>query len=165
MSVHSIKTVQQIPASLEKTWDFFSKPDNLKAITPAHLGFTILSHHHGSTMYPGQIIEYKIRPLLGIPIYWMTEITHVEEKKFFVDEQRYGPYSMWHHQHHFSEIAGGIEMTDIVHYKVPLGSLGDVANSVLVKNELKKIFSFRYKKTEEVFGKWTGEPHPVLLFY
>src|SRR6185295_20044887 len=102
-------------------------------------------------MYPGQIIEYKVKPVLGIPLYWMTEITHVEDKKHFIDEQRYGPYSLWHHQHHFKEIEGGVEMTDIVHYKLPLWFLGDIANTMLIKNQLKKIFDYRYKKITELF--------------
>lgn len=119
MSVYSIKTVQKIPLSLEKAWQFFSKPDNLQIITPAKMGFTIRSRHHGTTMYAGQILEYTVRPLLNISLYWMTEITHVEQHRYFVDEQRFGPYSMWHHQHHFVAVEGGVEMTDIVHYKIP----------------------------------------------
>ncbi|MEJ7766855.1 MAG: SRPBCC family protein [Chitinophagaceae bacterium] len=156
MAVYSIKTVQKIPATLEKAWLFFSRPNNLQAITPSHLGFKILSRHHGDTMYTGQIIEYKIKPVLGIPVYWMTEITHVDNQRFFVDEQRYGPYSMWHHQHHFKEIDGGVEMTDIVHYKIPFSFLGAIANSLFVRKQLEEIFSFRFKKTEEIFGKWPG---------
>ena len=135
--VYSFKTVQTIPISLEKAWDYFSRPDNLKDITPAEMGFIIKSKHHGETMYQGQIIEYTVKPVLGIPIYWMTEITHVEEGKYFVDEQRYGPYSMWHHQHHFKEVQSGVEMTDIVHYKIPFWFLGDIANTLFVKNNCK----------------------------
>ena len=115
--VYSLKTVQQIPIDLETAWSFFSRPDNLKDITPAEMGFNIISKYHGEKMYAGQFIEYKVSPVLNIPLYWMTEITHVEDKKYFVDEQRFGPYSLWHHQHHFAAITGGVEMTDIVHYK------------------------------------------------
>lgn len=147
MATYSLKTVQKIPATLEKAWDFFSSPGNLAAITPGHLGFKVRSLYHGKEMYPGQIIEYTIKPVLGISMYWMTEITHVAPQKRFVDEQRYGPYRLWHHQHHFREIEGGVEMTDIVHYKLPFSFLGDIANSLFVRNELKKIFSFRFKKT------------------
>ena len=103
-------------------------------------------------MYAGQVIEYQVSPVLGIPLYWMTEITHVEDRKYFVDEQRYGPYSMWHHQHHFKMIEGGVEMTDIVHYKLPLWFLGDMANSLFVKKQLQQIFDHRFKKVEELFG-------------
>jgi len=157
MAVHSIKTVQQIPASLPAVWAFFSNPGNLKDITPSHLRFNIISKHHGDRMYAGQIIEYKVSPVLGIPLYWMTEITHVSDNQYFADEQRYGPYSMWHHQHHFRQIAGGVEMTDIVHYKLPLWFLGDVANALFVRKQLKTIFDFRFQKTEAVFGKWREE--------
>ncbi len=150
--VYSIKTIQKIPISLEAAWDFFSSPANLKEITPANLGFNIVSQHHGNKMYAGQIIEYTVKPVLGIPLYWMTEITHVEDKKYFVDEQRYGPYSMWHHQHHFKAVEAGVEMTDIVHYKLPFWFFGDIANSLFVKNQLKNIFDFRYKIVEQRFG-------------
>ncbi|MEJ0104701.1 MAG: SRPBCC family protein [Bacteroidota bacterium] len=154
MPVYSIKTVQKIPISLEQAWDFFSSPANLQAITPAKMGFRIISKHHGEKMYAGQVIEYTVRPLLGIPLYWMTEITHVNDKKYFVDEQRFGPYSMWHHQHHFKEIAGGVEMTDIVHYKNPFRIFGGLVNSLFVKKQLKEIFAYRFDKIEELFGKW-----------
>ncbi|UEG50607.1 SRPBCC family protein [Ferruginibacter lapsinanis] len=150
--VYSIKTIQKIPISLDTAWDFFSSPDNLKKITPDNLGFEIISKHHGDKMYAGQIIEYTVRPVLGIPLYWMTEITQVDDKKFFIDEQRYGPYSLWHHQHHFKAIEGGVEMMDIVHYKLPLWFIGDIGNAILVKHQLKNIFDFRYKKVEELFG-------------
>lgn len=152
MAVYSLKRVQHIPVSLEKAWDFFSSPANLQTITPPGMGFRIISRHHGEKMYAGQLIEYKVSPYLGIPLYWMTEITHVEEKKFFVDEQRYGPYALWHHQHHFREITGGVEMTDIVHYKIPLWILGDLAHSLVVRKKLQSIFDHRYKKIEELFG-------------
>lgn len=152
--VYSLKTVQNLPISLNAAWDFFSSPANLKEITPSNLGFNIISKHHGEKMYPGQIIEYKVSPVLGIPLYWMTEITHVEDKKYFVDEQRFGPYSMWHHQHHFKAVEGGVEMTDIVHYKIPFWILGDIAHGLFVQNEVKKIFDHRFIAVEQRFGKW-----------
>lgn len=151
MAVHSLKKVQTIPVSLEKAWDFFSSPANLAAITPANMGFQIRSKYHGTRMYPGQIIEYTVKPLLGIPLYWMTEITHVEEGKFFVDEQRFGPYSLWHHQHHFREVPGGVEMTDIIHYKIPFWILGDLANALIVRRQLQQIFDYRYQKVLALF--------------
>lgn len=154
MAVYSIKTVQKIPVPLDKAWDFFSSPANLQAITPAKMGFTIISKHHGEKMYAGQIIEYTVKPVLGIPLYWMTEITQVKDKEHFIDEQRFGPYSLWHHQHHFKAIEGGVEMTDIIHYKNPLWLLGDIANALFIKKQLRDIFDFRYKKVEELFGKW-----------
>ena len=149
--VYSIKTIQQIPISLDEAWDFFSSPKNLKEITPGNLGLKVISTHHGEKVYPGQVIEYKVSPVLGIPLYWMTEITHVEDKRYFVDEQRFGPYSLWHHQHHFKSNATGVEMTDIVHYKLPGWFLGDIANSLFVKRQLKQIFDHRYKIVTERF--------------
>ncbi len=150
--VYSLKTVQHLPITLEQAWDFFSSPANLKEITPANLGFNIVSQHHGEKMYAGQIIEYTVKPVLGIPLYWMTEITHVEDKKYFVDEQRFGPYSMWHHQHHFKATANGVEMTDIVHYKLPFWFLGDIANMLFVNQQLKTIFDYRHNIVEKKFG-------------
>jgi ligand-binding SRPBCC domain-containing protein len=152
--VYSLKKIQQIPVSMEEAWDFFSKPDNLKEITPAKLGFEIISKHHGNRLYAGQIIEYRVRPVLGIPLYWMTEITHVQEQQYFIDEQRFGPYSLWHHQHHFKAVDGGIEMTDIVHYKLPLWIIGDFANLIMVKSQLEEIFDFRFEAVEIRFGKF-----------
>ncbi len=104
-------------------------------------------------------------PKIGFTVYWMTDITHVETHKYFVDEQRYGPYSMWHHQHHFIEIEGGVEMTDIVHYKLPFGFLGTLANSLLVQGQLNKIFSFRFEKTETLFGKWLAPQSNNIVFH
>jgi ligand-binding SRPBCC domain-containing protein len=154
MAVYSIKTVQKIPISIDKAWDFFSNPANLQIITPSSMGFRVISKHHSDKMYAGQIIEYKVKPLLNIPIYWMTEITQVADKKYFIDEQRFGPYALWHHQHHFKEINGGVEMTDIIHYKNPFWLLGDIVNALFVKKQLNGIFEYRFKKVEELFGKW-----------
>lgn len=161
--VYTLKTVQKIPVSLEQAWNFFSRPDNLKHITPANLGFQIISKHHGDEMYPGQVIEYTVRPLLGIPLYWMTEITHVHPNQYFIEEQRYGPYSLWHHQHHFNVIEGGVEMTDIVHYKLPLWVLGDVANTLFVQAQIKKIFTHRFMAVEKKFGEWKGQSNLMLF--
>jgi ligand-binding SRPBCC domain-containing protein len=154
--VYSFTVVQNIPTTLQLAWQFFSEPGNLKDITPTAMGFVVRSKHHEKTMYPGQIIEYTVKPLFGIPVYWMTEITHVVEEKFFVDEQRFGPYTLWHHQHHFKAIEGGVEMTDIVHYKIPYWFIGDIANAVFIRQQLKKIFDFRYSTIEEKFGTY---PH------
>lgn len=150
--VHLLTAVQRIPVSLDEAWRFFSSPANLAFLTPASLRFTVISKQHGDVMYPGQVIEYTVRPILGVPLYWMTEITHVADKKYFIDEQRFGPYSFWHHQHHFKEIDGGVEMTDIVHYKVPYGFVGGWANTLFVKRQLDHIFSFRKQAVEGKFG-------------
>ena len=149
--VYHLKTVQKIPVSLDKAWDFFSDPKNLQAITPGNLGFKIISKHDGDTMYAGQVIEYIVKPVMGMPLYWMTEITQVSDKKYFIDEQRFGPYSLWHHQHHFKEENGFVEMTDIIHYKLPFWFLGDIANWLFVRKQLKQIFQYRFKKVEELF--------------
>jgi ligand-binding SRPBCC domain-containing protein len=154
MSVYSFKAVQPIPLSLQEAWAFFSSPANLQKITPPNVHFTITSSLHGDSIYPGQIIEYKIRPFRIIEWYWMTEITHVEPNRYFADEQRYGPYSLWHHQHHFKEVPGGVEMTDIVHYKLPGGWLGELVAGRMVEKKLQEVFAFRFKTIERLFGKW-----------
>jgi ligand-binding SRPBCC domain-containing protein len=161
--VYSLKAIQKIPVDINTAWNFFSKPDNLKDITPDMLGFKVISKHHGDKIYAGQIIEYKVSPFAGIPLYWMTEISHVEDKKYFVDEQRYGPYSLWHHQHHFEIINDDVEMTDIVHYKIPFWFLGDIANAIVVRNKLKEIFEYRFKVVEEKFGKCSQQKCNILF--
>lgn len=107
-------------------------------------------------MYAGQIITYRVSPVLGIPLFWMTEITHVREGEYFVDEQRKGPYAMWHHQHFFKPIPGGVEMTDIVNYELPLGILGDIAHLLFVKKQVEGIFEYRVKALEDRFGRYQG---------
>ena len=152
MSVHQIKTKLKLQIDIATAWAYFSSPRNLKDITPAKMGFEILSNSDSEKMYPGQIITYNVKPILGIPLFWMTEITHVKDYEFFVDEQRFGPYTMWHHQHHFKKIEGGVEMTDIVHYKLPLGFLGDFAHWLFVRKELQGIFEYRTRVLKERFG-------------
>ena len=137
---------------MQEAWDFLSDPNNLKTITPDYMGFEIQSGADRA-MYPGQIIEYLVSPVLGIKTKWVTEITHVQNLEYFVDEQRFGPYSLWHHKHFIKKIEGGIEMEDIVHYKVPFGILGRVFHPILVKQKLKKIFEYRTKKLNELFGQ------------
>jgi len=161
--VYNIKAVQKIPVDIDTAWQFFSNPHNLEAITPADMSFNVINKNPGSSIYPGQIIEYKLKPLPGMRVYWMTEITHVSDKKFFVDEQRFGPYNLWHHQHHFTIIEGGVEMTDIVHYKIPYWFIGDIANRLFVRRQLQKIFSFRFKAVQDRFGKWPGQNEHVVL--
>lgn len=148
---YSFKQVQILPVTPAVAWQFFSDPANLARITPPDLGFRVISLYHGNHIYPGQLIEYKVSPVAGISLYWMTEITHVKELEYFVDEQRYGPYSLWHHQHHFREVHQGVEMTDIVHYRIPFSFLGDIANSLFVKRRLQHIFEYRRKITETIF--------------
>jgi len=155
--VHSLYSKQLLPASLEEVWDFFSDAGNLPVITPPHLNLKATNEVYGNSVYAGQVMTYTVKPLLGIPFAWMTEITHAETKKYFVDEQRKGPYKLWHHQHHFTCVEGGVEMIDIIHYRLPFGLFGNLAHSLMVKRELKKLFTYRYHKIIELFGKWEGE--------
>lgn len=152
MKLYSIKRTQFVPISLDEAWDFFSDPKNLKEITPDHMGFEITNDLEGRKMYAGQIITYKVSPLFGIKMNWVTEIKHVEYKKQFVDEQRYGPYAMWHHTHFFEAVDGGTKCTDLVYYKIPFGIFGRLANSLLVKKQLDGIFDYRTRKMKELFG-------------
>jgi ligand-binding SRPBCC domain-containing protein len=153
VKTYQLKYEQFIPISLEKAWDFFSSPLNLEKITPPEMDFVVTSDYSpGEKMYPGMIITYTVKPLFGIKLRWMTEITHVKDKEYFVDEQRFGPYALWHHQHHFKEVKGGVLMTDLVNYAIPYGFIGRIANGLIVKNKLRDVFEFRRKKVEEMFG-------------
>ena len=154
MAFYQLEQTQKIAASMDEVWAFISNPNNLKEITPKHMGFKVTSKQDCSVMYPGMIITYKVSPLLGIEMDWMTEITHVKEGEYFVDEQRIGPYAMWHHQHKIEAIEGGVLMTDIVTYQPPLGFLGAIANTLMIKKQLKQIFDFRTVAVENRFGKW-----------
>ncbi|MCX6351090.1 MAG: SRPBCC family protein [Bacteroidetes bacterium] len=153
--LYSIHKVQNIPATVAEVWDFISSPKNLKEITPPEMGLKITSEITFEKIHAGQIIAYTLTPIIGIKLKWVTEITQMQENKYFVDEQRFGPYSFWHHQHFIKPIEGGTEMLDIVHYKIPFGFMGDMANSILVKPQLKKVFDFRFKKIEEKFGSFS----------
>lgn len=155
MKIYTLHTKQNLPLSLEEAWNFLSDPKNLKVITPDYMGFKTLSGDDRS-MFPGQIIQYIVTPLLGIPMKWVTEITHVQDFNYFVDEQRFGPYSLWHHKHFLKEIPGGVEMEDIVDYKVPMGIIGQMVHPFLVAPKLKEIFDFRRKKLIELFGEYKG---------
>ena len=152
LKLYQIKTKQQLPIPVEKAWNFFSNPNNLKEITPKEMNFRIMSGADRS-IFSGQIIQYKVSPVFGISTKWVTEITHVKEKEYFVDEQRFGPYSLWHHKHFIKKIDGGIEMEDIVDYKIPFGFIGQIAHFLFVKNKLKQIFKYRENKLIELFGK------------
>ena len=148
MKIYQIKSKQILPITLDNSWNFFSDPRNLPKITPPWLNLKITSDLPDK-MYEGMIITYKVYPFLGIPSNWVTEITQVKEKNFFIDEQRFGPYKFWHHQHHFKQIDEGIEMEDIVTYALPLDPLSRPINSLIVENKVKGIFKFR----EEVLNK------------
>ena len=142
MKIYTKHTKQNLPITIDEAWEFLSSPYNLKTITPDYMGFEILSGAD-RPMFPGQIIQYIVTPVLGIKTKWVTEITHVQNKKYFVDEQRFGPYSLWHHKHFIKEIPGGVEMEDIIDYKVPMGILGELVHPFIVKPKLDEIFNYR----------------------
>ena len=152
-TVHHKHFEQLVPGTLEEIWAFFSRPENLGKITPPEMNFKIVTDITGVEMYPGMIIEYRVSPPPGIRMQWVTEITHVEPGRYFVDEQRKGPYAMWHHQHHFEQRGNTVLMTDILDYAVPLGPLGNLVNSIFVEREVENIFRYRVQRVEELFGK------------
>jgi ligand-binding SRPBCC domain-containing protein len=156
MAVHSIKSVQKIPASIERVWDFYSSHANLQMITPAHMKFKIISQNEQEKLHSGQVIEYKVHALFNIPMYWMAEIKNVTPPFYFMDEQRKGPYAAWQHQHFFEAIEGGTRMMDIVLYRMPTGFIGDLTNLLIVKRKLIDIFTFRFHQMEKLFGPWPG---------
>ena len=151
MKIYRLHSKQNLPISKQEAWAFLSDPNNLKVITPDYMGFHILSGAD-RPMFAGQIIQYIVTPVMGIKTKWVTEITHVVEGSYFVDEQRFGPYSLWHHKHFIKEIEGGVEMEDIIDYKLPFGWLGQLMHPLLVKPKLKEIFEYRTAKLEELFG-------------
>ena len=148
--MYQLKTKQFVKTDMATCWDFFSDPKNLSKITPQSMGF-IVRTELPDKMFEGLMIEYTVSPMLGIPMNWITEIKMVKNHSFFVDEQRKGPYRIWHHEHHFKEVEGGVEMTDIVSYELPLGFLGRLMHPILVKNKLKEIFDYRRQKVDELF--------------
>ncbi|MDG1333712.1 MAG: SRPBCC family protein [Crocinitomicaceae bacterium] len=152
MAFYQLHKTQKVNCSLDEIWDFISSPKNLKEITPDYMGFDVTSKDTPEKMYPGLIITYKVSPLLGIKTNWMTEITQVRDKQFFIDEQRVGPYKLWHHQHFVEEIEGGVLMRDIVTYQPPLGFLGAIMNTLVIKKKLAEIFDYRFKAVEERYG-------------
>lgn len=152
MKIYKLYRKQLIRRDVDFAWDFFSNPNNLSEITPKDMGFEVTSDLPRK-MYAGLIITYKVRPLLGIPVTWVTEITHVSEPKYFVDEQRFGPYRFWHHSHKFESVAEGTMMEDIVYYGLPFGIIGRIANWLFVRRRLEQIFDYRYDVLEKYFNK------------
>lgn len=144
---------QFVPLNIKEAWDFFSRPENLKKITPPYMGFDITSEVPESGMYPGMIITYKVKPLLNIPLNWMTEITHVKEPYYFVDNQKKGPFAIWHHQHHFREVPDGVVMKDIIYFAAPFGILGLPAEKLIIRKQVEGIFDYRYEVLEMMFNQ------------
>ena len=153
MKIYRLHTTQNLPISINEAWNFLSDPVNLKTITPDYMGFEILSGAE-KKMFPGQIIQYIVTPILGIPTKWVTEITHVKKGEYFVDEQRFGPYSLWHHKHFLKPIKNGVEMEDIIDYKIPFGLFGQIIHPIFVKPKLNEIFKYREIKLVELFGEY-----------
>ena len=151
MKIYTFHKKQLLPITVDEAWEFLSNPANLKIITPDSMSFNIIGGVD-RPMYAGQIIQYIVTPILGIKTTWVTEITHVVDKEYFVDEQRFGPYALWHHKHFIKPIEGGVEMEDIIDYKVPFGWLGEIVQPFLVKPKLNEIFNYRKEKLEELFG-------------
>jgi ligand-binding SRPBCC domain-containing protein len=152
MAVYQLYEEIELPASLEEVWDFISSPENLKEITPDYMGFVISTPNLPKKIYPGLMISYKVSPLLGIKMNWLTEITQVEEPYYFIDEQRAGPYALWHHEHRLRATEKGVLMTDLVTYRPPGGPLGDLARRMFIRKQLEGIFCYR----EEALGKRFG---------
>jgi len=153
MATYKLERTQIIAATLEKTWDFFSSPENLDKLTPANMRFDILTKRPLPRMYEGQILEYKVRPVLGIPLYWRTKITEVRPMKFFIDNQTNGPYNLWRHKHTFEEHRDGVKMKDHVTYSLPMGILGSLVHKFYVQKRLEEIFDYRYKVVDQIFNQ------------
>ena len=156
MGFYQFKSTQKLQASIPEVWDFISTPVNLAKITPPHMNFVITSDQNRDKIYKGMIISYRVSPLKGLRTTWVTEITHLKENEYFVDEQRVGPYRMWHHQHFIKEDRNGTLMTDIVSYQPPFGIIGSFANQLLIKNQLNKIFNYRKEILEQLFNPTKG---------
>ncbi len=152
MAIYQIREEVELAASMDEAWEFISSPANLQEITPDHMGFEIKTPGLPDKIYPGLMISYKVRPLLGIPLTWLTEITHVKESYYFVDEQRVGPYALWHHEHRLAPTEKGVLMSDLVTYRLPMGPLGSLAHWMFVRKQLKGIFQYREQALDKKFG-------------
>ncbi len=150
--IYSFTVKQNLQLSLNEAWNFFSNPSNLKKITPPEMGFIITSNNQDK-MFEGQLITYKVGVLPLIKTNWVTEISNIIPLDYFIDEQRFGPYRMWHHQHKFIKTLDGVEMIDTVHFKLPFGCLGDIAYYLFIRKQLTKIFTYREKRLFEFFNK------------
>lgn len=151
--MYKLHRTQKVPISLQEAWDFLKSPKNLEKMTPKEMGFKIIDGADRPT-HAGQLISYEVTPLFGLKTKWISKITHMENLKYFTDEQLYGPYAMWHHTHFIKEVKGGVVMEDLIHYKLPFGFLGRLAHPILVKPQLEKIFEFRRNKLIQLFGEF-----------
>ena len=153
MKVYTKKWTTFIPRPLPEVWHFFSRPENLNEVTPDEMHFEILTEVKDVPMYQGMIILYKVSPVLNIPMRWCTEITQIKDQEYFVDEQRFGPYAMWHHEHHFKAVEGGTEMRDLLYYAIPFGPFGRLANALLVSKKVDSIFAYREQALDQLIKK------------
>jgi ligand-binding SRPBCC domain-containing protein len=159
MKLYTLYREQKLNISLEEAWEFFSSPSNLKKITPPYMGFEIQSDHNNQKMFAGMIIEYLVKPLFGLPMRWVTEITHVKEKEYFVDEQRFGPYKFWHHLHQFrienfsgNKTGSILVMIDKVNYALPVGFLGRIVHKLFIRKKIEEIFDYRSEILQKIFS-------------
>lgn len=150
VKMYKFVTKQCLPIPLEEAWSFFSTPANLIKLTPEWMNIQKMNMIQ-NRMYPGMLIQYQIQPILGIPLHWVTEITQMKELEYFIDVQRFGPFRFWHHEHHFKEINGGVEMTDILYYALPVGVIGQIVHACSVKRQMKQVFDYRFQMLERVF--------------
>jgi len=153
MKIYQLNKSIKLPITKEEAWEFLSDPKNLQKLMPADMGFDIISGADRKA-YAGQLIEYNVSPFKGFNTKWVTEITHVEKPLYFVDIQLYGPYKLWHHKHFIHEIKGGVEIEDVVHYRVPFGFIGNLMHPIVVKPKLEEIFKIRTEKMHALFGKY-----------
>ena len=144
-----LKQEQFLPITLDEAWHFFANPGNLNKVTPDDMIFEVISDLP-DTMYEGLLINYRLKPMLNIPLTWYTEITHIKEKDYFVDEQRRGPYKMWHHEHHFKAVESGVLMTDILYYEIGKSVFGWLAGKLFVHRKVKEIFEYRQRTLEKI---------------
>ncbi len=149
--MHVLERRQHLPIPLLKAWEFFSDPRNLARITPREMGFVIREPLPDGPIHEGQRIRYTVRPILGIPLKWVTLITVAEAPHRFVDTQETGPYASWHHTHTFTAEGDGTAMHDRVEYRLPLGFLGEIAHRLFVKRQLNAIFDHRERVMHELF--------------
>ena len=152
-NIYALKVKQNIDRPIEDIWNFFATPKNLNELTPKDMKFEILSGK-SDRFFEGKIISYTVNPFKFFNIKWVTEITHITKNKLFIDEQRFGPYSFWHHKHFIKEIKGGVLMEDVIHYKLPLGPLGKLLNSLFINSKLNSIFKYRQLELIKIFGDY-----------
>src|SRR5699024_2339708 len=150
MKIYTLEQKQILPISLEKAWEFFANPQNLSKLTPDWMQLTIKGAVP-QEMYEGMIMVQEVKPLFGIPLTWVTEITHIQEGSYFIDEQRMGPYKFWHHEHRLIETEAGVELIDTLHYAMPFGIIGRMVHALSVKKKVAEVFRYRYEVLEEMF--------------